>query len=207
MDGFILILFQIVVLIYSVVIHELSHGLMANSLGDSTAKNLGRLTLNPLKHLDMFGSVLLPLFLFFVRAPFVFGYAKPVPYNPANLTDHKYGPAKVALAGPASNLALALLFGLSLRFMPDVFSTSLIPQLFSFIVLLNLVLAVFNLFPIPPLDGHWLLMTFLPARFNWLKVALYRYNLVLLLFFLVFIFPVILPLVYSLFRLVVGGGV
>ncbi len=180
---------------------------MANSLGDPTAKNLGRLTLNPLKHLDMFGSVLLPLFLFFVRAPFIFGYAKPVPYNPANLTDHKYGPAKVAFAGPASNLALALSFGLSLRFMPDVFSTSLIPQLFSFIVILNLVLAIFNLFPIPPLDGHWLLMTFLPARFNWLKVALYRYNLLLLLIFLVFIFPIVLPLIYSLFKLIVGGGV
>lgn len=207
MDGFMLILFQLVVLIYSVVIHELSHGLTANSLGDPTAKNLGRLTLNPLKHLDMFGSVLLPLFLFFVRAPFVFGYAKPVPYNPANLTDHKYGPAKVAFAGPASNLTLALLFGLSLRFMPDVFFTSLIPQLFSFIVLLNLVLAVFNLFPIPPLDGHWLLMTFLPARFNWLKIALYRYNLLLLFIFLFFIFPIIIPFVYFLFNLIVGGGV
>ncbi|KKS19525.1 MAG: hypothetical protein UU78_C0081G0005 [Candidatus Roizmanbacteria bacterium GW2011_GWC2_41_7] len=207
MDSLLLILFQIVVLIYSVVIHELSHGLMANSLGDSTAKHLGRLTLNPFKHLDMFGSVLLPLFLFFVRSPFIFGYAKPVPYNPANLTDSKYGPAKVALAGPASNLALALLFGLSYRFMPDVFSTSLVPQLFSFIVLLNLILAVFNLFPIPPLDGHWLLMSFLPARFNRLKVALYRYNLVLLLIFLLFIFPIVLPLIYSLFRFIVGGGV
>ena len=207
MDSLLLILFQIVVLIYSVVIHELSHGLMANSLGDSTAKHLGRLTLNPFKHLDMFGSVLLPLFLFFVRSPFIFGYAKPVPYNPANLTDSKYGPAKVALAGPASNLALALLFGLSYRFMPDVFSTSLVPQLFSFIVLLNLILAVFNLFPIPPLDGHWLLMSFLPARFNRLKVALYRYNLFLLLIFLIFIFPIVLPLIYSLFKLIVGGGV
>ena len=207
MDSLLLILFQIVVLIYSVVIHELSHGLMANSLGDSTAKHLGRLTLNPFKPLDMFGSVLLPLFLFFVRSPFIFGYAKPVPYNPANLTDSKYGPAKVALAGPASNLALALLFGLSYRFMPDVFSTSLVPQLFSFIVLLNLILAVFNLFPIPPLDGHWLLMSFLPARFNRLKVALYRYNLVLLLIFLLFIFPIVLPLIYSLFRFIVGGGV
>ena len=207
MDSLLLILFQIVVLIYSVVIHELSHGLMANSLGDSTAKHLGRLTLNPFKHLDMFGSVLLPLFLFFVRSPFIFGYAKPVPYNPANLTDSKYGPAKVALAGPASNLALALLFGLSYRFMPDVFPTSLVPQLFSFIVLLNLILAVFNLFPIPPLDGHWLLMSFLPARFNRLKVALYRYNLVLLLIFLLFIFPIVLPLIYSLFRFIVGGGV
>jgi len=207
MDGLILILFQIVVLIYSVVIHELSHGVMAYSLGDPTAKNLGRLTLNPFKHLDMFGSVLLPLFLFLIRSPFIFGYAKPVPYNPANLTDHKYGPAKVALAGPASNLALAVLFGVGLRFLPDVFSTSLVPQLFSFIVLLNLILAVFNLFPIPPLDGHWLLMTFLPARFNRLKVVLYRYNLVLLLIFLLFIFPIIIPLVYSLFRLIVGGGV
>ena len=197
-------IFQLLVLIYSVVIHEVSHGLMADSLGDPTAKNMGRLTLNPLKHLDMFGSVLLPLFLFIVRSPFVVGYAKPVPYNPQNLNDKKYGPAKVALAGPASNLILALLFGFSLRLMPDVFTTSLIPQLFSFIILLNLVLAIFNLFPIPPLDGHWLLMTFLPARFNALKVFLYRYSLLLLFVFIIFIFPLIFSLVSVLYKLITG---
>jgi len=204
MNGILLALFQLLVLIYSVVIHEVSHGLMADSLGDSTAKNLGRLTLNPLKHLDMFGSVILPLLLFLVRSPFVIGYAKPIPYNPNNLSDKKYGPAKVALAGPASNIVLALIFGLSLRLIPDIFTSPLIPQLFSFIILLNLVLAIFNLFPIPPLDGHWLLMTFLPARFNVLKVFLYRYSLPLLFVFIIFIFPLIFPLVSILYKLITG---
>lgn len=204
MDGILLISFQLLVLIYSVVIHEVSHGLMADSLGDPTAKNLGRLTLNPLKHLDMFGSVILPLLLFLARAPFIIGYAKPVPYDPTQLKDQKYGPAKVALAGPASNIVLALIFGLSLRLMPDVFTSSLIPELFSFIILLNLVLAIFNLFPIPPLDGHWLLMTFLPARFNAVKVFLYRYSLPLLFVFIIFIFPLIFPLVSILYKLITG---
>ena len=204
MESLLLPVFYIVVLIYSVVIHEVSHGLMADSLGDPTAKNLGRLTLNPLKHLDMFGSVLLPLLLFIARAPFIIGYAKPVPYNPDNLSDKKYGPAKVALAGPASNIVLALIFGLSLRLMPDIFTSSLVPQLFSFIILLNLVLAIFNLFPIPPLDGHWLLMTFLPTRFNALKVFLYRYSLPLLFVFIIFIFPLIFPLVSILYKLITG---
>ena len=198
-------LFQFIVFIYSVVIHEVSHGLMAESLGDSTAKNLGRLTLNPLKHLDMFGSIILPLFLFLIPGnPFIIGYAKPVPYNPENLKDRKYGPAKVAFAGPASNLILALLFGLSLRFMPDIFATSLIPELFKYIVGINLVLAIFNLFPVPPLDGHWLLMTFLPAKFNALKVFLYRYSLPLLFVFLIFIFPLMFPLVSILYKLITG---
>jgi len=204
MEALLLPIFYIIVLLYSVVIHEVSHGLMADSLGDPTAKNLGRLTLNPLKHLDMFGSVLLPLLLLIARAPFIIGYAKPVPYNPNNLSDKKYGPAKVALAGPASNIILALIFGLSLRLAPDIFTSSLIPELFSFIILLNLVLAIFNLFPIPPLDGHWLLMTFLPARFNGLKVFLYRYSLPLLFVFIIFIFPLIFPLVSVLYRLITG---
>lgn len=204
MEALLLPIFYIVVLLYSVVIHEVSHGLMADSLGDPTARNLGRLTLNPLKHLDMFGSVLLPLFLFIAHAPFVIGYAKPVPYNPQNLSDKKYGPAKVALAGPVSNIVLALIFGLSLRLMPDVFTSSLVPELFSFIIFLNLVLAIFNLFPIPPLDGHWLLMTFLPARFNALKVFLYKYSLPLLLVFIIFIFPVMFPLVSFLYYLITG---
>ncbi|MBI2064122.1 MAG: site-2 protease family protein [Candidatus Yanofskybacteria bacterium] len=204
MEGFLLPLFQIVVLLYSVVIHEVSHGLVANSLGDPTAKNLGRLSLNPLKHLDMFGSVILPLILFFVRSPFIVGYAKPVPYVPENLRDRKYGPAKVAIAGPASNLVLAGLFGLTLRFLPDVFTSPLVPQLLSFIIVLNLVLAIFNLFPIPPLDGHWLLMTFLPRRFVRLRGFLYQYSLILLVIFLIYVFPLIFPLVGLVYELLTG---
>ena len=108
---------QILVVLFSIVLHEVAHGAVANHLGDPTAKNLGRLTLNPFKHLDLFGSVLLPLMTFFIGG-FVFGYAKPVPYNPNNLSDRKYGPARVALAGPLTNIAIAVLFGLVIRFLP-----------------------------------------------------------------------------------------
>lgn len=205
MDGILLPIFYIIVILYSVAIHEVSHGLMANSLGDPTAKNLGRLNLNPLKHLDPFGSVLLPFFLYMTTG-FAFGYAKPVPYNPDNLNDKKYGPVKVAIAGPLSNLVLALLFGFSLRFMPDIFSTSLVPELFSRIVLLNLVLAVFNMFPVPPLDGHWLLMTFLPARFNALKVYIYKNSFFIFPIFLIIFMFYVSPLIYWLFKLITEMG-
>jgi len=203
MEGLLLPIFYIVIILYSVTIHEVSHGLMANSLGDSTAKNLGRLSLNPLKHLDPFGSVLLP-FLLYITTGFAFGYAKPVPYNPNNLVDRKYGPVKVAVSGPASNLILALLFGLSLRFMPDVFSSSLVPDLFAMIVMLNLVLAVFNMFPVPPLDGHWLLMAFLPARFNSFKVYMYKNSFILFPIFLIIFMMFVSPWIYRLFGLITG---
>ena len=194
-----------VVFVYSVVIHEVSHGAVAYALGDDTAKNLGRLTLNPFKHLDMFGSVLLPLFLIVVKAPFVFGYAKPVPYNPLNLRDQKYGPAKVAFAGPAANLALAALFGIILRLLPPSLEIQALPALLSFIVQINLLLAIFNLMPISPLDGHWLLLTFLPDRFASFKLFILRYNLIIFIIFLFFIFPLIYQhLIYPLFRVIVG---
>lgn len=206
MEGLLLPIFQILVLLYSVAIHEVSHGLMANSLGDPTAKNSGRLSINPLKHLDIFGSVLLPLLLFLVHLP-LFGYAKPVPYVPENLRDRKYGPAKVAFAGPASNLVLALLFGVTLRFLPDVFTSALVPKLLEYIIKLNLVLAIFNLFPIPPLDGHWLLMTFLPRRFVAVRRFLYQYSLILLVIFLFYVFPLIFPVVGFLYTLLTGIGI
>jgi Zn-dependent protease len=203
MDGLLISIFPIFVLVFSVVVHEVSHGAVANSLGDPTAKNMGRLTLNPLKHLDPFGSILLPFLLYFSTG-FMIGYAKPVPYDPTQLRDRKFGPAKVAIAGPLSNIALAVLFGITLRFMPDIFSSPVVPQLFAYIIALNLMLAVFNLFPIPPLDGHWLLMTFLPERFNGAKIFLYRYSLVLLVLFIFFIFPRLVPFVSFLFRLLTG---
>lgn len=205
MEGILLPIFYIIVILYSVTIHEVSHGLMANSLGDQTAKNLGRLSLNPIKHLDLFGSVILP-FVLFLTTGFAFGYAKPVPYNPNNLNDRKYGPVKVALAGPVSNLILALLFGFTLRFMPDVFVSSLVPELFSRIVLLNLVLAVFNMFPIPPLDGHWLLMAFLPPSMDALKVYIYRNSFILFPLFLIVFMVFISPVIFWLFRLITGTG-
>ena len=196
-------LFKIFAVLFSVVLHEVSHGIVANSLGDNTAKDAGRITLNPFKHLDWFGSVLLP-FITYWAGGFIFGYAKPVPYNPANLTDRKFGPAKVAFAGPAVNFTIAVLFGLVLRILPASLELSILPELLSFIVVLNLVLAVFNLVPIPPLDGHWLLLTFLPARFATLKLFLLRYSLVLFIVFILFLFPLIFPLINLLFRIIVG---
>lgn len=203
MSDFIEVVFKILVVLFSVVLHEVSHGAAAYSMGDTTAKDLGRLTLNPFKHLDLFGSVILPL-LTFSLGGFIFGYAKPVPYNPANLSDKKYGPAKVALAGPAVNIVLAVLSGLLLRFLPGVLENTVLPQLLAFVVLINLVLAVFNLMPVPPLDGHWLLLTFLPSRFNALKIFIVRYGMFLFLLFLVLIFPIILPLINFLFKVIVG---
>lgn len=200
--GILEVVFLVAVFLYSVVIHELSHGLMAHSLGDDTAKNLGRLTLNPIKHLDLFGSIILPFLTYYVAGVF-FGYAKPVPYNPANLRDRKFGPAKVAFAGPASNFALAILFGLVLRFLPSTVGP-VFPDLLAVIVRINLLLAIFNLMPIPPLDGHWLLLTFLPDRFQAFKLFILRYGIIIFIFFLIFIFPIIFPLINFLFRVIVG---
>lgn len=205
MDGIIINVFYIVALLFSITIHEVSHGVVANNLGDPTAKNLGRLTLNPLKHLDMFGSIILPL-LTLTLGGFLFGYAKPVPYNPYNLNDKKWGPAKIALAGPASNIILAVLLGLTLRFLPDVFSSALVPQFLATAVMMNLFLAVFNLFPVPPLDGHWILMTVLPASFNWLKNILYQQSFLILLIVLFFIFPLVVPWIGKAFELITGIG-
>ena len=196
--------FVAVAFLYSVILHEISHGLMAQSLGDTTARDAGRLTLNPIKHLDLFGSVLLPLMLLLVGSPFLFGYAKPVPYNPLNLTDRKYGAAKVALAGPMTNMILAVLFGLVLRFLPESFDGTSLPILLGSVVSINLLLAIFNLVPIPPLDGHWLLLTFLPERYAEVKYFLVRYGIFIFIFFLIFLSQLLAPLINYLFTVIVG---
>jgi Zn-dependent protease len=193
---------QLVILIYSVVLHELAHGLAARAMGDRTAQDMGRLTLNPLKHLDMFGSVILPL-LSRLTLGVMFGYAKPVPYNPYNLSDRRYGPVKVALAGPGVNLLLAVLCAGMIR----AFGHAMAPlavDLIGSAVLINLILAIFNLMPVPPLDGHWLLITFLPARFHSIKVAFYRFQWLFLVVFAFFIFPLVWPVILWMFRILTG---
>lgn len=202
MDQLIFIVFQILVVLFSIVLHEVSHGVMANSLGDPTAKTLGRLTLNPLKHLDPIGSVVLPLTLYFIsNGNFVFGYAKPVPYNPLNLRDRRFGPAKVAMAGPLTNLAIALLVGLVIRFLPLNFGNVATHQLLGYTVLINIVLGIFNLIPIPPLDGHWLAITFFPR----LAFLFQRFGLFLFFILILFVFPLFSPLILWLFKLIVGS--
>lgn len=207
MDPIILII-QIIILLFSVVIHEVSHGAMANHLGDPTAKYAGRLSLNPIKHLDLWGSFLLPMFLLLIRSPFLFGWAKPVPVNFYNLRNQKWGPALVAAAGPGSNLIIALIFGLSLRFIPinsSIYINNL-AQVFIYIVFINLLLAVFNLIPIPPLDGSKILFAALPHRYQYIVANMERYGLILLLFFIFFLFRYILPIIFWLFKLIVGSS-
>lgn len=202
-------LFLITILIFSVVIHEVSHGAMANYLGDPTAKEAGRLTLNPISHLDPIGSILLPLFLILMAkvsgGGIIFGWAKPVPINPYNFRDQKWGSAKVALAGPGANLALALFFGLLLRFLPDFLFLPGLALMFSYIVYINLLLAVFNLLPIPPLDGSHILFTFLPSLSDRIKIFLARFGFFLLLFFIFFLFPLMSSLIRWLFVLITGS--
>lgn len=150
-------IFLYVIIVLSAVVHEYSHGWMANFLGDPTAKREGRLTLNPLKHLDPIGTVALPLFLLLTGVGFI-GWAKPVPYNPYNLKG-KHGSAKVGAAGPGSNFLLALIFGLSLRFISPQGAIYLPLMLITYV---NIFLGLFNLIPLPPLDGSKLLMSFFP---------------------------------------------
>ena len=181
-------IFSLIILLFSVIIHELAHGYVANSLGDPTAKYAGRLTLNPIKHLDPFGSVILPLLLFISQSPVLVGWARPVPVNPYNFTDQKWGSLKVSIAGPATNMALALVFGLLIRFLPSQFFMAFPGMfiIFSFVVHINIMLAIFNLVPIPPLDGHWILFKFIPPQFEYIKVFLQQYGFFILIFLIFF---------------------
>jgi len=145
------IIFGIVVLIFSIVLHEVAHGYMANWLGDPTAKLQGRLTLNPVTHIDPLGSILIPGLLLITSSPMLIGWAKPVPYNPYNLRG-KYGEALVAFAGPATNILIALIFAFLIRFGAPQLGPDLVSA-FAIIVYVNMLLALFNLIPIPPLDG------------------------------------------------------
>lgn len=152
-------IFSLVVTIFSVVLHELAHGYTARALGDDTAERAGRLTLNPIPHLDPIGSVLVPILMYASGLP-GFAWAKPVPYNPANLSkDRQWGPLKVSLAGPATNIVIVVLFGLAARFMIAGGNSQLVAGL-TFVALVNAFLAVLNLVPVPPFDGFRLISLF-----------------------------------------------
>lgn len=155
--------FVVAIIIFSAVIHEVMHGVAADKLGDPTARLQGRLTLNPIPHLDPFGSVLLPIILALTNSPIFFGWAKPVPYNPYNLKPGRFSEAIVAGAGPASNLAIAFLGGLVIR---SGAVSGLEPVLF-LVVVVNVMLFLFNLIPVPPLDGSKVLEALLPRSLQY----------------------------------------
>lgn len=191
MPAFALIIFQLIVFIFSAIVHEVSHGFVAHKLGDDTAKSMGRLTLNPFKHLDFFGSFLVPLLFVISGSNFIFGWAKPVFYNPNNLKNPKTGAAIIASAGPISTLILAVVFGIILRISAmflnfnsgGTFAPALV-LLLNIIIYINILLAVFNLIPIPPLDGSKLLFAILPDRFYKAQRFLEQYGTILLLILL-----------------------
>jgi len=206
-------IFYVIVLVMSVVIHEFAHGYTAYRLGDNTARDMGRLTLNPIKHLDPFGSVILPLLLIISNAGFVIGWAKPVPYNPNNLRDLRKGTFLVSVSGIIANLLIALLFGLLIRFAPSLGLPLYIDsiqtlhpfyKISTIIVFTNLVLAIFNLIPIPPLDGSKILFSALPPKYRYIENFLEQYGFLLLIVFIVFIWGRLSPIIYLLFSLITG---
>jgi Zn-dependent protease len=177
-------------------VHEFSHALAAYRLGDSTARFMGRLTLNPIVHFDPLGGILLAITFIGSQGTFGFGWAKPTPVNPRNLEGGRYGEAMVAAAGPISNLVLAIAAAIPLRYvlsnltLVDQIPTLLLQVLYLFIVI-NLVLMIFNLFPIPPLDGSKVLFAFLPPQVAWRwRPVLEQYGFILL-FLIFFVLPAV----------------
>ena len=203
------------ILILSIIVHEVAHGYAADALGDPTARLAGRLTLNPLPHIDLMGSIVLPALLMITHSPIFFGWAKPVPYNPYNLRSARWGEALVAGAGSATNLALALLFGLVVRYGGGMGLDSTAISVAVLVTFTNLFLGLFNLLPFPPLDGFTVLRSILPWN---LASGLHRFEqriqasgvLALLVFLFLFSYVLATPFfkfITWLFGLITGAGI
>jgi len=176
---------SIVILLFSVIVHEVMHGYVALKFGDHTAERAGRLTLNPIPHIDLFGTILLPGLLILTGSPILFGWAKPVPVNPLNFSNLRRGELFVAAAGILANFSLAIAAALIyhlLNALPQTFPT-LVGSLLRFTVLINLVLGIFNLFPIPPLDGSKILLSQLPYNLarSYQRIEPYGFLILLIL--------------------------
>lgn len=180
------ILIPLVVLLFSAILHEVMHGVVAEKLGDPTARIMGRLTLNPIPHLDPIMSVLLPAILILSGSPIIFGAAKPVPINPLHFKDPKKDMALTALAGPLTNLSIAIIASLIIRFIP-IGDTAILSILFT-IVMYNLVLAIINLIPIPPLDGSKVIAAILPDDLARNYLSIERFGIFILFALLMFPF-------------------
>ncbi|MBC8387883.1 MAG: site-2 protease family protein [Actinobacteria bacterium] len=189
-------------LIMGVVLHEYAHGYIAYKSGDNTAKSLGRLTLNPIAHIDLFGSILLPLLLILINSGIVFGYAKPVPINPGYFRNYRKGLRYTSLAGPVTNLIFAFVVGLVYGLFFYIFfkitngmltsdtfgfkAFDLISQIFRNAIYINVFLAILNFIPIPPLDGSKILASFLPdeAMFKFLSLGRFGFIFIFIFIFL-----------------------
>ena len=190
------------ILVVSVIVHELAHGYMADALGDHTARHAGRLTLNPFAHLDLYGSLIVPIITAFLGFPF--GWAKPVPYNPYNLKNKRVGELLIAFAGPATNLMIALIFGILMRLVVIYQAPEKYLEIMVSIVLINIVLAVFNLIPLPPLDGSTVLFSLFPRQYGKLRVTLEMYSPFFMIVVVFFLWRIIQPIIPVIFRFFTG---
>lgn len=197
--------FSIIVLIFSVVVHEVSHGYMAYRFGDLTAKYQGRLTFNPLKHIDPLGSIILPFIMALLPGGLILGWAKPVPINPYNFTKRKLGEFATAFAGPLSNIIIAAIFIMLIRFSGTLGVNTIFIQLSLIVVIINAVLAFFNLIPIPPLDGYRIASLILPQdtveKFEYVSQ---RFGIFIVLFFVLFLWNPIFLVLMSLIEILTG---
>ena len=193
-------IFTLLVFIFSAVVHEVAHGLVAEKFGDDTARDAGRITLNPIPHIDPFGSILLPGLLLLAGSPIVFGAAKPVPVNFNNLRPQRLGMALVSLAGPLSNLILAVLLILPVAFH---LVTGTVANFWTMAAGINVVLAVFNILPIPPLDGSKIVASLLPYDLMNRLLEFERYGFLLIVVFLMLglIDRILLPVLIFFFRI------
>ncbi len=198
--------FSFIVLVLSVVLHEVAHGYAALAQGDLTAKYAGRLTLNPLRHIDLFGSIIFPIITSMMGVGF--GWAKPVPFNPDNLRNKRWGEAIVAAAGPLTNILIAVVFACIVRVGVETGSLGPIgTMLAAMVILVNITLAVFNLVPIPPLDGSKILFAIIPRRSLSIRRFMERYQLVLVLLYIFVLWKFFSPVIVYLFIALIGTDV
>ena len=206
MDKIVVILIQLLALFMAIVPHEVAHGYVAWKLGDPTARRANRLTLNPLAHIDLFGSILLPAMLMLMHSPVLFGWAKPVPFNPWYFRDPRRGIMLVGAAGPITNFAMAILSAILFRLLGPV--SGLFALFLAYLCITNIVLGVFNLIPIPPLDGSRVVMGLLPEDMvgPYQRLEPFGFIIIIGLLWLGVLDRVISPVAFFLLRFLLGSS-